>query len=155
MVSLIEEVRSWLWVPAIWIVVYSVLVVVGIVVGNMFGPMYYWWTMLIGIPLTIVPTTYKNLVGGGCSLRFQICALVKGMLAGFIFFALTMVADSFLWPNLALSIGWDPTQLNVTDLFYQVWFFSGIIGGFGARIVEVRGYSVNGSGVTIAGFEDT
>ena len=125
----------------------------GIVFGNMFDPMYYWWVMLVGVPLTIAPITYKNLVGGGCSLRFQICALVKGMFAGFVFLILTMIADSLLWPNLALSIGWNPITLNVTELFYQVWLFSGIIGGVGARIIEVRGYT-GGSEITIAGFED-
>jgi len=152
-VSLVSEVKSWLWVPAIWAVVYSILLVMGITLGNMFDPMYYWGVMLIGVPLTIAPVTYKNLVGGGCSLRFQICALVKGMAAGMIFFVLTMVTDSLLWPNLALSVGWNPTILNVTELFYQVWFFSGIIGGFGARIIEVRGYSSD-PGITIAGFEN-
>jgi len=64
-----------------------------------------------------------------------------------------MIADSLVWPNLALSIGWNPTTLNVTELFYQVWLFSGIIGGIGARIIEVRGYT-SGSEITIAGFED-
>jgi hypothetical protein len=153
-VSLVSEAKSWLWVPAIWIIVYSILLVIGIALGNMFDPMYYWGVMLIGVPITIAPITYKNLVGGGCSLRFQICALVKGMAVGMIFFVLTMVADSLLWPNLALAVGWNPTILNMNDLFYQVWFFSGIIGGFGARIVEVRGYSSN-PGITIAGFEET
>lgn len=152
--SLVSEVKSWLWVPAIWIVVYSILLVIGITLGNMFEPMYYWGVMLIGVPLIIAPVTYKNLVGGGCSLRFQICALVKGMAAGMIFFVLTMAADSLLWPTLALTVGWNPTTLNVAELLYQVWFFSGIIGGFGARIIEVRGYPSD-PGITIAGFEDT
>jgi hypothetical protein len=35
---------------------------------------------------------------------------------------------------------------------YYVWFFSGIIGGFAARIVEVCGYQV-ASKIAIAGFE--
>jgi len=150
---MVSEVKSWLWVPAIWVVVYSILLVIGITLGNMFDPMYYWGVMLIGVPLTIAPVTYKNLVGGGCSLRFQICALVKGMAAGFIFFALTMIADALLWPNLALTLGWNPTTLNVTELFYQIWFFSGIIGGIGARIIEVRGYTSD-PGITIAGFKE-
>ena len=150
--SLVSEVKSWLWVPAIWIAVYSVMLVVGIALGNMFGPMYYWWAMLVGVPLAIAPVTYKSLVGGGCSLRFQICALVKGSFAGIIFLMLTMIADSLLWPNLALTVGWDPTSFSVSELFYQIWFFSGIIGGIGARVIEVRGYTV-GSEITIAGFE--
>ena len=150
--SLVTELKSWLWVPTIWIVVYSVMLILGITLGNIFDPMYYWWAMAVGVPLTIAPITYKRLVGGGCSLRFQICALVKGMFAGVFFLVLTMIADSLLWPNLALSVGWNPTLLNISDLFYQIWFLSGIIGGFGARIVEVRGYTTS-SEITIAGFE--
>ena len=146
------EVKSWLWVPAIWVAVYSVMLVVGILLGNMFSPMYYWWAMLIGVPLAIAPVTYKSLVGGGCSLRYQICALVKGSFAGIIFLMLTMVADSLLWPSLALTVGWNPTLFSISDLFYQIWFFSGIIGGIGARVIEVRGYTA-GSEITIAGFE--
>ena len=148
--SLVSEVKSWLWVPAVWVVVYSILLIIGIALG----PVFYWTVMLVGVPLTIAPITYKNLVGGGCSLRFQICALVKGMFAGMIFFILTMVADAVLWPNLALTLGWNPTTLSVTEWFYQIWFFSGIIGGFGARIIEVRGYTA-GSEITIAGYQDS
>jgi hypothetical protein len=151
-VSLVSEVKSWLWVPAIWIVVYSVMLAVGIALGNTFSPMYYWWVMLIGVPLTIAPVTYKSLVGGGCSIRFQICALVKGMFAGVVFLMLTMVADSLLWPSLAIAVGWNPISFNISELFYQIWFFSGIIGGIGARVVEVRGYTAD-SEITIAGFE--
>jgi hypothetical protein len=144
--------KSWLWVPGIWIIVYSLMMVVGIALGGVFGPIYYWWTTLFVVPLIIIPTTYKSLVGGGCSLRFQICALVKGSFAGVIFLLLTMIADSLLWPNLALTVGWNPTLFSTSELFYQVWFFSGIIGGIAARIVEVRSFSA-GSEITIAGFE--
>jgi len=151
-VSLVSEVKSWLWVPAIWIVVYSVMLAVGIALGNTFSPMYYWWVMLIGVPLTIAPVTYKSLVGGGCSIRFQICALVKGMFAGVVFLMLTMVADSLLWPSLAITVGWNPISFSISELFYQIWLFSGIIGGIGARVVEVRGYTAD-SEITIAGFE--
>jgi hypothetical protein len=128
------------------------MLVVGIVLGNMFGPFHYWWATLFAVPLIIAPVTYRSLVGGGCSLRFQICALVKGSFAGVIFLMLTMIADSFLWSNLAVSVGWNPTVFSTAEIFYQVWFFSGIIGGIGARIVEVRSYSA-GSDITIAGFE--
>ena len=131
---------------------YSLMLVVGIALGNMFGPIFYWWTTLLAVPLIIAPVTYKSLVGGGCSLRFQICALVKGSFAGVIFLMLTMIADSVLWTNLALTVGWNPTLFSTSELFYQVWFFSGIIGGIGARIVEVRSYSA-GSEITISGFE--
>jgi hypothetical protein len=152
-VSLVSEVKSWLWIPAIWILVYSIVLIIGIAIGNMIAPIYYWGVMLIGVPITIIPVTYKSLVGGGCSLRFQICALVKGAFAGLLFFIMTMITDSLLWPNLALSLGWNPMTLVQTDLFYQIWFLSGIIGGFGARIVEVRGYQTD-PGISIAGFEE-
>jgi hypothetical protein len=151
-VSVVSEVKSWLWVPAIWIAVYSTMLVIGIALGNLFNPMYYWWAMAVGVPLTIAPVTYKSLVGGGCSLRFQICALVKGSFAGVIFLMLTIIADSLLWPNLALTVGWNPTSFSISELFYQIWFFSGIIGGVGARVIEVRSYAP-GSEITIAGFE--
>lgn len=133
-------------------VVYSVMIVVGIVLGDFFGPASYWWATLVTVPLFIVPVTYKSLVGGGCSLRFQICALVKGTFAGVIFMFLTMIVDSYLWPSLAMFVGWNPTLFGISELFYQIWFFSGIVGGIGARIVEVRGYPM-GSEITIAGFE--
>jgi len=150
--SLISEIKSWLWVPIVWIVVYSLTLVIGIALGSMFDPMFYWWTMLVSVPLIIAPVTYKSLVGGGCSLRFQICALVKGSFVGIIFLILTMVTDSLLWSSLAPTIGWNPTSSSISELFYQIWFFSGIIGGVGARIVEVRGYTT-GSEISIAGFE--
>jgi hypothetical protein len=151
-VSLVTELKSWLWIPGIWIVAYPIMLVGGIIIGNLFGPMYYWWITLFAVPLIIAPVTYKSLVGGGCSLRFQICALVKGMFAGAIFMVLTMMIDSFIWPGLSLSVGWNPTLFSVSELFYQVWLFSGVIGGVGARIIEVRGYT-SGSEITIAGFE--
>lgn len=147
-----SEIRSWLWIPAVWAVVYSLMLIVGTVVGSMLSPMYYWWVMLVGVPLTIIPVTFKSLVGGGCSLRFQICALVKGMFAGVVFLMLTMITDSLLWPNLAPIIGWSPVSLSVSQLFYQIWFISGVIGGIGARIVEVRGYATS-SEISIVGFE--
>lgn len=150
--SLVSEVKSWLWVPGVWIVTYSLMLIVGIALGTIFEPIYYWWTTLLAVPLIIAPVTYKSLVGGGCSLRFQICALVKGSFAGVIFLMLTMIADSVLWANLALTVGWNPTLFSTSELFYQVWFFSGIIGGIGARIVEVRSYST-GSEIMISGFE--
>jgi hypothetical protein len=152
MVSLTSEIKSWFWIPAIWIGVYPLMLTIGIIIGTISAPINYWWATLITVPLIIAPVTYKSLVGGGCSLRFQICALVKGMFAGVVFLALTMVADSLLWPNLAAVVGWNPTMFTVSDLFYQVWFFSGIIGGFGARIVEVRGYAKTPE-ITVVGFE--
>ena len=152
MVSLAAEVKSWLWIPAVWVVAYPFLVLIGIALGSLFSPAYYWWVMLIGVPLIVAPVTYKRLVGGGCSLRFQICALVKGMFAGVVFLMLTILADSVLWPNLALTVGWNPALYGVSEMFYQIWFFSGIIGGVGARIIEVRGHPTH-SDITIVGLE--
>lgn len=141
-----------MWIPLFWIALYALFLIVGIGFGSEFGPIFYWTVTLIGVPLTIAPITYKNLVGGGCNLKFQICALVKGMFAGFVFMALTMIADSLIWPSLSLTLGWSPLNLSITEAMYYVWFFSGIIGGFGARIVEVRGYQP-GTEISIAGFE--
>ncbi|MFW9789258.1 MAG: hypothetical protein ACFFE2_15700 [Candidatus Thorarchaeota archaeon] len=147
-----SEVKSWLWIPAIWIVVYPVMLLFGIVLGIIFDPMSYWLATVIAVPLFIAPVTYRSLVGGGCSLRFQICALVKGTFAGIVFLFLTIIADSLVWPSLSFAVGWNPTLFSISELFYQIWFFSGIIGGIGARIVEVRGYTT-GSEITVAGFE--
>ena len=150
--SLLADIKSWLWIPVFWVVLYSVFLIGGIGVGGEFGPPFYWAVTLVGVPLTIAPITYKNLVGGGCSLKYQICALVKGMFAGFVFMSLTMVADAMVWASLAPMLGWSPVNLSITEAMYYVWFFSGIVGGFGARIVEVRGYQSPGE-ITIAGFE--
>ena len=150
--SIISDIKSWLWIPIFWIVLYTFFLVIGVGAGNEFGPTFYWGVTLIGVPLTIAPITYKNLVGGGCSLNYQICALVKGMFAGFVFMALTMIADTLVWASLSTTVGWNPVNLSISEAMYYIWFFSGIIGGFGARIVEVRGYQT-GSEITIAGFE--
>ena len=126
--------------------------VIGVEVGNQFGPASYWVVTLVGVPLAIAPITYKNLVGGGCNLNYQICALVKGLFAGFVFMALTMIVDALIWSNLSTILGWNPVSLGISEAVYYVWFFSGIIGGFGARVVEVRGYQI-GTEITISGFE--
>lgn len=150
--SILSDIKSWLWIPAFWIVLYSLVLILGIGIGSEYGVPFYWSVTLIGVPLTIAPITYKNLVGGGCSLKYQICALVKGMFVGFVFMALTMIADTIVWASLAPTIGWNPVNLSITESMYYVWFFSGIIGGFAARIVEVRGYQPSGE-ITIAGLE--
>jgi len=136
-----SELRSWFWILKSWITVYAVLLVVGILLGFVGGPSYYWSVMTIGSLIMIAPITYRNLVGGGCSLRFQMCALVKGMAAGLIFLILSMVADFILWGAIGTSFGWTPLASgSVSWSLYQVWWFSGAIGGFGARIAEVRAY---------------
>lgn len=151
----LSEIKSWLWIPLYWVVAYSTLLIVGITVGHTAGATFYWAVFLIGVPLLIIPLTYRSLVGGGCSLRFQICALVKGMLAGLIFMLLASAADVMVWNLLGLSLGWNPlTEVASTSLFYQIWFLSGAIGGLGARIVEVRSYPEGTGGpLTISGFE--
>ena len=146
----LEEIKSWLWIPKYWIAIYAGLLLVTMMIGES----YYWSVYLIGIPLAIVPITYRNLVGGGCSLRFQMCALIKGMSAGIIFMVLTSAVDMLVWSSLGVDLGWSPlTNMTYVSLIYQIWFLSGVIGGFGARIVEVRSYSDPESSVTIAGFE--
>ena len=150
MVEALEEAKSWLWIPKYWIAVYASLLIVTILVGES----YYWSVYLIGVPLAIIPITYRNLVGGGCSLRFQMCALVKGMSAGIMFMVLTSAVDMLVWSSLGMNLGWSPlTNMTYISIIYQVWFLSGAIGGFGARIVEVRGYSDSDSSFTIAGLE--
>ncbi len=147
----ISEYRSWFWVLKSWVIVYAVLLVVGILLGFVGGPSYYWSVMAIGSLIMIVPITYRNLVGGGCSFKFQMCALVKGMVAGLIFLILSMVADFVLWGAIGTSFGWTPLgKGSVSWSFYQVWWFSGAIGGFGARIAEVRAYDKRvGRNITI------
>ncbi|MHA2303664.1 MAG: hypothetical protein ACXACD_22225 [Candidatus Thorarchaeota archaeon] len=146
----LEEVKSWLWIPKYWIVVYASLLIVTVMVGEP----YFWAVFLIGVPLAVIPITYRNLVGGGCSLRFQMCALVKGMSAGIIFMILTSAVDTLVWSSLGVSFGWSPlTNMTYVSAAYPIWFLSGAVGGMGARIVEVRGYSNSESSITVAGFE--
>ncbi|MFW9913071.1 MAG: hypothetical protein ACFFEU_11400 [Candidatus Thorarchaeota archaeon] len=146
----LAEVKSWLWIPKYWIAVYASLLIATILIGES----YYWSVYLIGVPLAIIPITYRNLVGGGCSLRFQMCALVKGMSAGVIFMVLASAVDMLVWSSLGVNLGWSPlTNMTYISIIYQVWFLSGAIGGFGARIVEVRGHSDSDSSFTIAGLE--
>jgi len=150
--SIVTELKSWSWILKTWAVLYPVLLIAGIVLGTVLHPSYYLMAPIIGVPLTIIPITYRNLVGGGCSLRFQICALVKGMLAGFVFLSLAFVADTIVWQFIGTGLGWNPLVFELTPDIYFIWLFSGIIGGFGARIVEVRGQT-RATRITIAGFE--
>jgi hypothetical protein len=150
MLEAFEEIKSWLWIPKYWIPLYVSLLIVAILVGDSF----YWGVYLIGVPLVIVPITYRNLVGGGCSLRFQMCALVKGMSAGIIFMILTAAVDTLVWSSLGVNLGWSPlTNMTYVTAMYQIWFLSGAVGGIGARIIEVRGHSNPEGKITIAGFE--
>jgi hypothetical protein len=150
--SLVSDLKSWLWILKIWIPLYPLLLIIGIVVGTFVSPIFYWSVFLIGVPLAVIPLTYWNLVGGGCSLRFQMCAVAKGMLAGFFFLSLSLIADPIVWQVLSSGVGWNPLSLSMAQDFNFIWFFSAAVGGFGARIVEVRGQSQS-SKITIAGFE--
>lgn len=142
--SIVQEIQTWLWVPGYWLLAYSVLSVVAIGAGMMGWSSLYWLIFLVGVPLIIIPATYRSLIGTGCSVRFQICALVKGMLAGFIFFAMTMFADIVIWSFLGSSFGWSPLIDTLTSRWvYQVWLYSGFLGGIGARVIEVRMLDMN------------
>ena len=107
--------------------------------GVSLGLSYYWIVIIVGVPLAVIPITYRNLVGGGCNLRFHICALVKGILAGTVFLALSLAADLLIWYAISPVLGWNPLNIDLAQSVHFIWLFSGMIGGFGARIVEVRG----------------
>lgn len=151
-VSIPMGLKSWLWILKTWIVLYPILLLVGVLIGVFLDSNYYWMATMIGVPLAIIPITYRNLVGGGCSLRFHICALVKGILAGSVFLALSLGADLVIWQIIGTGLGWNPLILDLSRDIYLIWLFSGLIGGLGARIVEVRGQT-RPTEVTIAGFE--
>ncbi|MHA1769750.1 MAG: hypothetical protein ACTSV3_07895 [Candidatus Thorarchaeota archaeon] len=150
--EILDSIRSWIWVPVAWGLLFPAMIGFGVLLGPVLGADSYWWANLILLPLTVAPITYKMLVGGGCSVRFQICALVKGMLAGFVFFFLTIYATPIVWPNLSTLFGWPPLSSNLPELIAQIWLYSAVAGGMGARFVEVRG--LEHSDITIAGFDD-
>lgn len=152
--SATDELRSWFWIIPYWVISYSIVMIVSITVGSIIAHGLYWVAYLIMVPILIIPIVYKNLVGGGCSLRFQICAFVKGAFVGMLFFIVSMLVDPFVWNLLQPSLGWNALSIEgFTALIYQIWFYSGFFGGLGARIVEVRGYEQT-STITVAGFED-
>lgn len=150
--SIVTELTSWSWIPKTLAILYPVLLFAGILIGTFLNPSYYWISTIVGVPVVVIPITYRSLVSGGCSLRFHICALVKGMLAGFVFLILALALDIAVWQLLGTGLGWSPMTLEISPNVYLIWLFSGIIGGFGARIVEVRGQTRTAE-ITIAGFE--
>ena len=152
MSATLDTLRSWIWVPLAWILIYPTTIAVGVFLGTILGPATYWWSTLILVPLLVAPLTYRMLVGGGCSVRFQICALVKGMLVGFVFLYVTMYVDPIVWASITSSVGWNPLTPQIAELVYYTWLFSAVVGGMGARVVEVRGYSQSPD-ISIAGFE--
>ena len=152
---MISEIKSWLWIPKFWIPLYLILNVIGIGLGATGFVSMYWIVYLILVPLVVIPVTYRSLIGGGCSLRFQICALEKGVNAGVMFLLLTFIVDFYLWGVLSPLVGVSLSlvSLNIPDL-YMIWLLSGIVGGMGARVIEVRGYSnIDEDSITIAGYE--
>ena len=150
---MISEIKSWLWIVKYFLPLYAILTIIGIGLDLQNLISFYWIVYLIIVPLVIAPVTYRNLIGGGCSLRFQICALVKGMTAGLLFLILAFAFDVLLWGTLAGIVGVNLSLivLRIPNL-YQIWLIGGIIGGIGARIIEVREYSTN-TGIKIAGYE--
>ena len=137
-----SELETWTWILKYWATIFPILLVAGLALSQLGNPSYYWIPFVVGVPLTIIPVTYRNLVGGGCSLRFQMCALVKGLTVGIIFLFLSMAADYYIWNVLGAHLGWTPlASTSSMSIIYQLWFFSGVAGGFGARIMEVRGQS--------------
>ncbi len=137
-----SELETWTWILKYWVAIFPILFIAGLALSQLGSPSYYWIPFVVGVPLTIIPVTYHNLVGGGCSLRFQMCALVKGMTAGMVFLLLSMAADYYIWNVLTAHLGWTPLASTYSmSIIYQLWFFSGAMGGFGARILEVRGQS--------------
>jgi hypothetical protein len=131
---------TWKWVLKYWIALYAILFTSGLVLSLNFMYSFYWILFLVLVPIVVIPTTYTNLVGGGCSLRFQICAMVKGVVAGFILYLMTAVADVLLWGLLSQNLAWTPlSELSLLYDVYLVILISGMIGGIGARIMEVRG----------------
>lgn len=142
-----SELETWTWILKYWAIIFPILFVAGLV-SSQLGSSSYWIPFVVGVPLTVIPVTYRNLVGGGCSLRFQMCALVKGMIAGVMFLLLSMAADYYVWNVLRGYLGWTPlASAFFTSIIYQLWFFSAVMGGFGARIMEIRGQSrgINGT----------
>jgi len=140
--SSLDLIKSWSWVLRYWLMVYICLTIIGIIGTIYYGPLAYLVLFLVGVPLVIIPTTYEKLVGGGCSLKFQICALVKGILAGVVFAGFSMLANYLLFSTIQLlpSLNLLFSMQSITPT-YQIWLVSATIGGFAARIAEVRGHA--------------
>ncbi len=153
--SVVDELRTWIWVVPYWIVAYSIAIATSIGISTIATTSAFWIAYLVVVPLLTIPIIYRNLVGGFCSVRFRICALVKGTAVGMMFFVVSMLVDPFVWSILQPSLGWNALALGgFTTAIYQIWFYSGFIGGFAARIVEVRTFNQSSQNITIAGFEE-
>ena len=134
-----QSYSTWLWIPGFWLVLYPSVTIMGFMLAILAGNASYWLVFLIGVPLLVAPVTYRNLVGGACSLRFRVCGLVRGILAGLILVLLSFLADTMVRSVVGPIIGWNPLpydQLGLTP--YYSWFIGALIGGFAARVAEVR-----------------
>ncbi len=138
---------TWTWVFKYWIALYVILFTSGLVLSLISMSTFYWILFLVLVPIVVIPATYRNLVGGGCSLRFQICAMVKGVAAGFVLLIMTAVADVLLWSLIGQNLLWTPlSELSLLYDIYLVILVSGMIGGIGARIMDVRGQTQMNTG---------
>ena len=153
----VQKARSfdtWLWIPELWLLLYSLLTIVAYASTILIGHELYWLVFTVGVPIVIVPVTYRNLVGGGCSLRFRLCGLVKGILAGLVFVSFSLLADLLVWSFATPVIGWGPPSFGQLGLNpYYIWFIGAVIGGFAARVSEVRGRSKPVAQLKVSGFE--
>jgi len=130
---------SWLWIPKTWTITLPVLFVLGAALGILIAPILFWSVILVGVPLIVVPVTYRSLVHGGCNIRFHICPLAKGVFAGFAMYLLTLLADSVVGTYLLVGGVWEALRAAAPiSNPYQVWWLSGLVGGVLARINEVR-----------------
>jgi len=135
-------------------VLYFVTTVLGFLLAYLVNPAMYSVVTLLIVPVVLIPLTYKNLVGGACSLRFRVCGLVKGVLAGIVFLVLSLGTNLAVWASLLSVFGWSPLfQSQLVSNVYWVWFFGGVLGGMGARVAEVRrGGTGPDCSMTVSGF---
>ena len=146
--------NTWSWIPISWLVLYPIVTILGYVASIVLRQEPFAMILLAGLPIVVAVTTYRNLVGGGCTLRFQVCALVKGIIAGVIFVLLSFVADVVVWEAIGVAVGLNLVaygQLGIVS--YYAWFLGALVGGFAARVSEVRGGSRPVGQVTVSGFE--
>ncbi len=134
-----STVRSWSWIIEYWSVIYCVLFITGMIFAVLSSSAYYVTTQMIVILVTMTPLTYIRLVRGGCTIRFRICALVKGLIVGITLLVLSITTDLILWAVFGPAIQWFYIRDTQTaNRIYQMWFLSGVVGGLAARIAEVR-----------------
>ncbi|MEM2143194.1 MAG: hypothetical protein QXS20_07245 [Candidatus Thorarchaeota archaeon] len=133
---------SWTWIPVHWIVVYSTLNLASMILEAMTGTDHYLQVMTIGIPVLVAPVVYRRLAGGACSLRFHVCAFMKGLLVGVLLVVQSVGADLVLGTYLGVAVILGLSSPRSETLVYGIWLISALIGGLGARVSEVRQASV-------------